>query len=111
VTFLADIGRAVGGLWWPELLTSLYWLPGVCLQNISVRSMVRQRMQIAPHTCTDVAVNWCCSPCAVGQQYLEMARYGIDPLLVMGSSSKAAQYQREAMNMNGGLGQPMLGMQ
>ena len=96
LAMVADVGRLISGMWWPYGLASLHCLPGVCLQNISVRSMVRQRMQIDPHTCADVAVSWCCAPCAVGQQYLEMARAGIDPLLVVGTSSKAAQYQHEA---------------
>jgi Cys-rich protein (TIGR01571 family) len=92
LTMLTDIGRYIGGAWCPELLSSLFWFPGTCLQNISVRSMVRNRLQIMPHQMTDVAVNWCCISCAIGQQYIEMARYGIDPLLVIGTSSKAQQF-------------------
>lgn len=88
-SFAFDCVRSVGGLWFPQLWLSLSCAPGVCLVMINSRQIIRQRLGIAPAQWQDCMLSWLCTPCAAGQQQLEMIKRGADPKLPIGTSSRS----------------------
>ncbi|XP_068658035.1 protein PLANT CADMIUM RESISTANCE 3-like [Aristolochia californica] len=76
----------------------LYYLMGsigcICLYASGYRAKLRSQYQLQEAPCNDCLVHWCCTACALCQEYRELRNRGVDPSL--GWQGNVAKWNRGA---------------